>query len=258
MLRRRVSVFLVLFLEDQRLTWTCCCFDAGVTGARCTSSGLLANGALIPFGPGNDLRGSHGGTSAAILSGKGDSSRLWWLWDYWLPMVARATFATWPCIIVHFFNLSAFVSRFFYALLHIEVRHHRLRGLKYKVPIPPDLPSVICSVLTLPKYGNCRALCRPKPSANEVGNSEIQKPPWPWEAWMVQTSIGNTHWISPIHSRHADTQTLEISFLALQVSKQQPSGRVDASVLGRRFAFQRFCPLTGAPGAKKKHDSLRL
>lgn len=46
--------------------------------------------------------------------------------------------------------------------------HHRLRGLKYKVPIPPDLPSVVCSVLTLPKYGNCRALCRLKTSANEV------------------------------------------------------------------------------------------
>lgn len=54
-------------------------------------------------------------------------------------------------------------------LLHIKVRHHRLRGLKYKVPIPPDLPSVVCSVLTLPKYGNCRALCRLKTSANEVG-----------------------------------------------------------------------------------------
>lgn len=83
------------------------------SGARCTSSGLLANGALIPFGPGNDLRRSHGGTSAAILSGKGDSSRLWWLWDYWLAMVPRATFVTWHCMA--FFSIcKPFVSRIFF------------------------------------------------------------------------------------------------------------------------------------------------
>lgn len=46
--------------------------------------------------------------------------------------------------------------------------HHRLRCLKYKVPIPSDLPSAVLSVLTLPKYGTCRALCRLNMRANEV------------------------------------------------------------------------------------------
>ena len=45
---------------------------------------------------------------------------------------------------------------------------HRLRGLKYAVPIPEDVPQAVRSMLQLPSSGTCRALCRLKVTPAEI------------------------------------------------------------------------------------------
>lgn len=45
---------------------------------------------------------------------------------------------------------------------------HRLRGLKYSVPIPEDVPQAVRSMLQLPSSSTCRALCRLKVTQAEI------------------------------------------------------------------------------------------
>ena len=51
-----------------------------------------------------------------------------------------------------------------------KLRPHRIRGFKYKAPMPTDIPAAVRSVLTLPPHGSCRAFCRLKANENEVSN----------------------------------------------------------------------------------------
>ncbi|CAE7415812.1 unnamed protein product [Symbiodinium pilosum] len=46
--------------------------------------------------------------------------------------------------------------------------HTSIRGFKYKVPVPDDIPSAVRAVLTLPDYATCKAFCRLRANDREV------------------------------------------------------------------------------------------
>ncbi|CAE7203351.1 unnamed protein product [Symbiodinium natans] len=46
--------------------------------------------------------------------------------------------------------------------------HTRIRGFKYKVPVPDDVPQAVRAVLTLPDHATCKAFCRLKTNDREV------------------------------------------------------------------------------------------
>ena len=46
--------------------------------------------------------------------------------------------------------------------------HTCIRGFKYKVPIPDDVPYAVRAVLTLPPHATCKAFSRLKANEREV------------------------------------------------------------------------------------------
>ena len=50
--------------------------------------------------------------------------------------------------------------------------HTSIRGFKYKVPVPDDIPSAVRAVLTLPDYATCKAFCRLRANDREAGKQD--------------------------------------------------------------------------------------